>query len=159
MQCSFGLNNLGVCLNLRSWSWCLRCCSVVVSSKGMHKVDQNYTLTHTHIHTYTHTHKSPTKCPMFIYSSCGRCVFPPLLWSFPPTATFRSFPVPAYWAVLLLLPATMFIYSSCEWIKKMCYTWNTTWPFVKTWMRQEDIILSKTNAVQTDKYCIILLYV
>jgi hypothetical protein len=49
---------------------------------------------------------------VFIYSSCGRWVFPPLLCSFPPTATFRSFPAPAYWAVLLLLPATMFIYSS-----------------------------------------------
>jgi hypothetical protein len=40
---------------------------------------------------------------MFIYSSCGRWVFPPLLWSFPPTATFTSFPAPGYWAVLLLL--------------------------------------------------------
>jgi hypothetical protein len=49
---------------------------------------------------------------MFIYSSCGRWVFPPLLCSFPPTATFTSFPTPDYWAVLLLLPAAMFIYSS-----------------------------------------------
>jgi hypothetical protein len=49
---------------------------------------------------------------VFIYSSCGRWVFPPLLWSFPPTATFTSFPAPDYWAVLLLLPATMFVYSS-----------------------------------------------
>jgi hypothetical protein len=32
---------------------------------------------------------------VFIYSSCGRLVFPPLLWSFPPTATFTSFPSPA----------------------------------------------------------------
>jgi hypothetical protein len=31
---------------------------------------------------------------MFIYSSCGRWVFPPLLWSFPPSATFTSFPAP-----------------------------------------------------------------
>jgi hypothetical protein len=52
MQCSFSLNNLGVHLNLQSWSWCLRCCSVVVSSKVMHKVEQNYTLTHTHTHTH-----------------------------------------------------------------------------------------------------------
>jgi hypothetical protein len=58
MQCSFSLNNLGVVLNLQSWSWGLRCCSVVVSSKGIHKVEQNYTLTHTH-------KKSPTKCPKF----------------------------------------------------------------------------------------------
>jgi hypothetical protein len=49
---------------------------------------------------------------VFIYSSCGRWVFPPLLCSFPPTATFTSFPAPDYWAVLLLLPATMFVYSS-----------------------------------------------
>jgi hypothetical protein len=47
MQCNFSLNNLDVRLNLQSWSWCLRCCSVVVSSKGMHKVEQNYTHTHT----------------------------------------------------------------------------------------------------------------
>jgi hypothetical protein len=49
---------------------------------------------------------------MFIYSSCDRWVFPPLLWSFPPTTTFTSFPAPDYWAVLLLLPAAMFVYSS-----------------------------------------------
>jgi hypothetical protein len=49
---------------------------------------------------------------MFIYSSCGKWVFPPLLWSFPPTATFTSFSAPDYWAVLLLLPAGMFVYSS-----------------------------------------------
>jgi hypothetical protein len=47
MQWSFSLNNLGVRLNLQSWRWCLRCCSVVVSSKGMHKVEQNYIHTHT----------------------------------------------------------------------------------------------------------------
>jgi hypothetical protein len=49
---------------------------------------------------------------VFIYSSCGRRVFPPLLFSFPPTTTFTSFPAPDYWAVLLLLPAAMFVYSS-----------------------------------------------
>jgi hypothetical protein len=37
---------------------------------------------------------------------------PPLLWSFPPSTTFTSFPAPDYWAVLLLLPATMLTYSS-----------------------------------------------
>jgi hypothetical protein len=37
---------------------------------------------------------------------------PPLLWSFPPTAAFTSFPAPDYWAVLLLLPAAVFVYSS-----------------------------------------------
>jgi hypothetical protein len=49
---------------------------------------------------------------VFIYSSCVRWVFPYLLWSFPPTATFTSFLAPDYWAVLLLLPAAMFAYSS-----------------------------------------------
>jgi hypothetical protein len=37
---------------------------------------------------------------------------PPLLWSFPPTTTFTRFPAPDYWAVVLLLPAAMFFYSS-----------------------------------------------
>jgi hypothetical protein len=39
-------------------------------------------------------------------------VFSPLLCSSPPTSTFTSFPDPDYWAVLLLLPATMFVFSS-----------------------------------------------
>jgi hypothetical protein len=34
------------------------------------------------------------------------------LWSFPPTAAFTSFPTPDCWVVLLLLPASMFVYSS-----------------------------------------------
>jgi hypothetical protein len=49
---------------------------------------------------------------VFIYSSCGRWVFPPLLCSFPPTTTFTCFPAPDYWVVLLLVPAAMFVYSS-----------------------------------------------
>jgi hypothetical protein len=49
---------------------------------------------------------------MFIYDSCGKWSFSPLLWSFPPTTTSTSFPAPDYWAVLLLLPAAMFAYSS-----------------------------------------------
>jgi hypothetical protein len=54
---------------------------------------------------------------LFIYSSCGRWVFPPCLCSFPPTATFTSFPAPDYWVVLLLLLAAMFIYSSLgKWV-------------------------------------------
>jgi hypothetical protein len=53
MQWSFSLNNFGVHLSLQSWGWCLRCCSVVVSSKGMHKVEQKC------------TKKTPTKCPKF----------------------------------------------------------------------------------------------
>jgi hypothetical protein len=35
---------------------------------------------------------------MFIYSSHRKWVFLPLLWNFPPTAAFISFPVPACWA-------------------------------------------------------------
>jgi hypothetical protein len=35
---------------------------------------------------------------MFIYSSHGKCVFLLLLWSFPPTAAFTSFPNPDCWA-------------------------------------------------------------
>jgi hypothetical protein len=54
---------------------------------------------------------------VFIYSSHGKWVFPPLLCSFPPTATSTSFPAPDYWAVLLLLPAAMFAYSSrLKWV-------------------------------------------
>jgi hypothetical protein len=37
---------------------------------------------------------------------------PPLLWSFPPTTTFTSFPAPDCWVLLLLLPAAMFVYTS-----------------------------------------------
>jgi hypothetical protein len=35
---------------------------------------------------------------VFIYSSHGRWVFPPLLWSFPPSATLTSSPAPGCWA-------------------------------------------------------------
>jgi hypothetical protein len=34
---------------------------------------------------------------VFIYSSCGKWVFSSLLWSFPPSATFISFPAPDCW--------------------------------------------------------------
>jgi hypothetical protein len=54
---------------------------------------------------------------IFIYSSHGKWVFPPLLWSFPPTAVFTCFPAPDCWTVPLLLPAGMFVYSSCgRWV-------------------------------------------
>jgi hypothetical protein len=39
-----------------------------------------------------------SQASVFIYSSRGKWVFPPLLWSFPPTATFTSFPTPGCWA-------------------------------------------------------------
>jgi hypothetical protein len=50
---------------------------------------------------------------VFIYSSHGKWVFCPLLWSFPPSATLTSFPTPGFW-VLLPSPARpgLFIYSS-----------------------------------------------
>jgi hypothetical protein len=34
---------------------------------------------------------------MFIYSSRGKWVFPPLLWGFPPSATLTSLPAPGCW--------------------------------------------------------------
>jgi hypothetical protein len=48
---------------------------------------------------------------VFIYSSCGKWVFPPILCSFPSTATFTRSPAPDYWALMLLLLAAMFVYS------------------------------------------------
>jgi hypothetical protein len=51
MQRSFSLNNFGVCLSVQFWRWCLRCCSVVVSSKGTHKVEQKCTHTKTNKQT------------------------------------------------------------------------------------------------------------
>jgi hypothetical protein len=35
---------------------------------------------------------------LFIYISYGKWAFTPLLWSFPPTATYTSFPAPGCWA-------------------------------------------------------------
>jgi hypothetical protein len=55
---------------------------------------------------------------VFVYSSHGKWVFPPLLWSFPPSATLTSFPAPGCWA-RTPAPAraspdrpSLFIYSS-----------------------------------------------
>jgi hypothetical protein len=39
---------------------------------------------------------------VFIYSSCGKWHFSPLLWSFPPTTDFTSFPAPAFSGRLVL---------------------------------------------------------
>jgi hypothetical protein len=36
----------------------------------------------------------PSPSGMFIYSSHGKCPFPPLEWHFPHTATFTIFPIP-----------------------------------------------------------------
>jgi hypothetical protein len=58
---------------------------------------------------------------VFIYSSCGKWAFPPLLGSFPPTATFTSFPGPGCWAVPLLLPSQsgLFIYSAVRYFPSL----------------------------------------
>jgi hypothetical protein len=50
---------------------------------------------------------------VFVYSSRGRWVFPPLLLSFPPSATLTSFPAPGCWT-LPPSPArpNLFVYSS-----------------------------------------------
>jgi hypothetical protein len=55
---------------------------------------------------------------VFVDSSHGRWIFPPLLWSFPPSATLTSFPTPDCWAraptpagASLARPG-LFIYSS-----------------------------------------------
>jgi hypothetical protein len=40
---------------------------------------------------------------VFVYSSRGRWVFPPLLWSFPPSTTLTSFPTSGCWALLACL--------------------------------------------------------
>jgi hypothetical protein len=42
---------------------------------------------------------------VFIYSSPGKWIFLLLLWSFPPTATFISFPTLACWACAAAVPA------------------------------------------------------
>jgi hypothetical protein len=51
---------------------------------------------------------------MFIYSSRGKWVFPPLLWSFPPTATLQAFPllIAGVCHRSCLLRPGLFIYSS-----------------------------------------------
>jgi hypothetical protein len=56
----------------------------------------------------------PSPASVFIYSLRGKLVFPPLLWSFPPTATFTSFPASDCWvcAPAWPSPSCLFIYSS-----------------------------------------------
>jgi hypothetical protein len=53
---------------------------------------------------------------MFVYSSHGKWVFPPLLWSFPPSATLQAFLLLVAGHVPPLLPEplrppSLFIYS------------------------------------------------
>jgi hypothetical protein len=49
---------------------------------------------------------------MFIYSSHGKWVFPPLLWNLPLTTTLTSFPTPDCWAHDSTPASGMFVYSS-----------------------------------------------
>jgi hypothetical protein len=51
---------------------------------------------------------------MFIYSSHGKWVFPPLLWSFPPTAAFTSFPALDCW-VCAAAPAGLHVCLQLTW--------------------------------------------
>jgi hypothetical protein len=51
---------------------------------------------------------------MFVYSSGGKWVFPPLLWSFPPTTAFTSFPAPDCWACAAA-PAGLHVYLQLMW--------------------------------------------
>jgi hypothetical protein len=60
-----------------------------------------------------------------IYSSCGKWVFPPLLWSFPPTAAFTSFPAPDYW-VCVAAPA--------GWRVCLQLTWEVGLPPSPVWI-------------------------
>jgi hypothetical protein len=62
-----------------------------------------------------------SQADVFVYSSYGRWVFPPLLWIFPPCATLKSFPCPSCWvrtqhastpAGASLARPSLFIYSS-----------------------------------------------
>jgi hypothetical protein len=44
------------------------------------------------------THHPLSQACVFIYSSHGKWVFPPLLWGFPPSITLTSFPTSVCWA-------------------------------------------------------------
>jgi hypothetical protein len=61
---------------------------------------------------------------VFVYSSCGKWVFPSLLWNFPPSATLTSFPSPGYW----VLP---------------CSRWSLPYKFWMTISRTKKIILQR----------------
>jgi hypothetical protein len=58
----------------------------------------------------------PSPASLFVYNSHGKWVFPSLLWSFPPTTTFTSFPAPGCWACALTLtsPARLVYLQFCE---------------------------------------------
>jgi hypothetical protein len=59
-----------------------------------------------------------SQASVFIYSSRGKWVFLPLLWSFPPFATFTSFLARGCWACAAAPafsgPTPLFIYSSVK---------------------------------------------
>jgi hypothetical protein len=69
---------------------------------------------------------------VFIYSSRGKWAFPLLLWSFPPTITFTSFPAPGCWAGAATAPASpagLFIYSSMGGCSSPPFSAQGTHPF------------------------------
>jgi hypothetical protein len=53
-----------------------------------------------------------SQASVFIYSSHGKWAFSSLLWSFPPTTAFTSFPAPCFWACatapVFFCPACLF---------------------------------------------------
>jgi hypothetical protein len=58
---------------------------------------------------------------VFIYSLCGKWVFPPLLWSFPSTTAFTSFPTPYCW-VCAAAP------DFSGWLFYLQLTWELVFP-------------------------------
>jgi hypothetical protein len=97
----------------------------------MHKVEQNYTLTHTHTHTHTHT-KSPTKCPQFkcntvsvSFSAC-RCnlvVLSSKVGRKRKKSVWRHF-----WEWYLQLWLACLLLSACSWRRYLCRSlgWAST---------------------------------
>jgi hypothetical protein len=59
----------------------------------------------------------PSQACMFVYSSCGRWVFPHSCGVFLPLPLLQAFPLLIAGCVLLLLPASVFVFSSCgRWV-------------------------------------------
>jgi hypothetical protein len=50
---------------------------------------------------------------VFVYSSREKWVFPPLLWSFPPSATLTNFPAPGCWVHVPALTRASLAHPAC----------------------------------------------
>jgi hypothetical protein len=50
---------------------------------------------------------------MFVYSSHGKWVFPPLLWNFPPSATLTNFPALGWWACTPASAGASLVHLAC----------------------------------------------